>query len=155
MTAFLTLREASQRLNVSLPTVLRWVKDGKLSPGPALGRRAKTVTIESCEKLAADEIFQATLSLAKRNQYSTRHHLLLLEEKLGGLEAMVTKVLAIITQGKDTKPSATLSNPAPCGEKSKAMLNRQKSAEQTSAKSGSKRKGEKGKRPQKNKGSGL
>lgn len=61
----LTFTETAEKFGVSLATISRWVKAGKLEEGPKAGK-IKTVSKKSVEFLSSDQAFQIGLESLKR-----------------------------------------------------------------------------------------
>ena len=94
----LTFSETASHFEVSLATISRWVKEGKLVEGAKAGK-SKTVTQNSIEALSNDEAFQIGLKAIKKKQ-ATIHKLTTgkeeeledLKMKVKDLESTVNKM---------------------------------------------------------------
>lgn len=84
----ITRKQAAIKTGVSLSTILRWVEDGKLVPGPKQGR-SMTVTTESLRSLMEDENFMA--GLLESQMVSRKGLGATLKERVSQLEEIVEK----------------------------------------------------------------
>lgn len=65
----ITLKEASEQLQVSRVTLLKWIEKGILKEGVKRGK-AKTVTIKSVNEKLNDESFMSGLRISQKNRRS-------------------------------------------------------------------------------------